>query len=73
MFALKIICIVLGIAFLTFGYFIRFQKKYNLINGFEYDFKNGRKTEKYAIYIGTVEFTLGILLFAVGLSLIIFC
>ena len=37
---LKIILITVGVAFTTFGYEIYFQKKYNLINGFEEDYKN---------------------------------
>ncbi len=73
MLALKILCIMLGIAFTIFGYLIRFKKKYNLINGFQDDFKSGRKAEKYAICVGTVEFAVGIVFLAVGLSLIIFC
>ena len=32
---LKVLVVVLGLAFLLFGYFIYFKKKYNLINGFE--------------------------------------
>ena len=32
---LKVLAVVLGLAFLLFGYFIYFKKKYNLINGFE--------------------------------------
>ena len=31
---LKVLAVVLGLAFLLFGYFIYFKKKYNLINGF---------------------------------------
>lgn len=41
---LKIILITVGVAFTIFGYEIYFQKKYNLINGFEENYKNGRKT-----------------------------
>ena len=44
---LKALAVVLGLAFLLFGYFIYFKKKYNLINGFEADFKAGRKKEEY--------------------------
>ncbi len=43
---LKVLAVVLGLAFLLFGYFIYFKKKYNLINGFEADFKAGRKKKK---------------------------
>ena len=52
MLVVKIITIILGLAFLLFGYFICFQKKYNLINGFSEDYKTGRKDEKYAKYHG---------------------
>ena len=45
---LKALAVVLGLAFLLFGYFIYFKKKYNLINGFEADFQDGRKNEAYA-------------------------
>ena len=38
---LKALAVVLGLAFLLFGYFIYFKKKYNLINGFEADFQDG--------------------------------
>ena len=49
---LKVLAVVLGLAFLLFGYFIYFKKKYNLINGFEADFKAGRKKEEYAKKVG---------------------
>ena len=52
---LKVLAFVLGLAFLLFGYFIYFKKKYNLINGFEADFKDGRKNEEYAKRVGLVE------------------
>ena len=69
---LKILFVVLGLAFLLFGYFIYFKKKYNLINGFEADFKAGRKTEKYAKKVGIIEFIVGIILLITGVALIIF-
>ena len=43
MLVLKILAILLGLAFTLFGHFIYFRKKYNLINGFEADFKAARK------------------------------
>ena len=46
---LKIILITVGVAFTTFGYEIYFQKKHNLINGFEEDYKAGRKTERFLL------------------------
>ena len=72
MVVLKVLAVVLGLAFLLFGYFIYFRKKYNLINGFEADFKAGRKNEKYAKRVGIVEFIAGIALMIVGVALIIF-
>ena len=47
---LKFILVTVGVAFIVFGYGIYFKKKYNLINGFKEDYKNGRKTESYANY-----------------------
>lgn len=55
MLVLKIVAVLLGVAFTMFGYFIYFRKKYNLINGFEADFKAGRKTEDYAKRAGMAE------------------
>ena len=69
---LKVLAIVLGLAFLLFGYFIFFKKKYSLINGFEADFKAGRKNEDYAKRVGMVEFLVGIAILTVGIVLIIF-
>jgi len=60
--ALIIIAVVLGMAFIAFGYFIFFKKKYSLINGFEEDYKAGRKTEAYARRVGLIEFVVGIAL-----------
>ena len=68
---LKIILIILGLAFITFGYLIYFKEKYNLINGFESDFKSGRKTESYAKKLGLVELIIGIIFILIGLVLVI--
>lgn len=68
---LKIILITVGVAFTMFGYEIYFQKKYNLINGFEEDYKAGRKTESYAKRVGLTEFILGIVLALIGICVII--
>ena len=68
----KVLAVVLGLAFLLFGYFIYFRKKYNLINGFEADFKAGRKNEEYAERVGMVEFAVGIAMLIAGVALIIF-
>lgn len=70
---LKIIAVILGLAFTLFGYFILFKKKYTLINGFEEAFKSGQKTEDYARRVGLVEFFIGIVILIVGIILIIFC
>ena len=72
MLVLKILAVLLGLAFALFGYFIYFRKKYNLINGFEADFKAGRKNEDYAKRVGMVEFVIGIAILIAGLILIIF-
>ncbi len=72
MIVVKVLAVVLGLAFLLFGYFIYFKKKYNLINGFEADFKDGRKNEEYAKSVGLVEFVAGIALLIAGFALILF-
>lgn len=69
---LKIILITVGVAFTIFGYEIYFQKKYNLINGFEEDYKNGRKTESYAKKVGLIELVLGIILTIIGIGITVF-
>lgn len=68
---LNIIIIVVGVAFITFGYLIYFKEKYNLINGFELDYKSGRKTESYAKKVGLVELMIGIILVVVGVYMFI--
>lgn len=68
----KGLAVVLGLAFLLLGYFIYFKKKYNLINGFEADFKDCRKNEEYAKRVGLVEFVVGIALLVAGIALILF-
>ena len=70
---LKVLAVVLGLAFLLFGYFIYFKKKYNLINGFEADFKAGRKKEEYAKKVGMIEFVVGIVLLITGVALYSVC
>ena len=72
MLVLKIITVILGLAFSLFGYFIFFKKKYSLINGFNEDFKAGRKDESYARRVGIIEFIVGISLLLVAVILIIF-
>ncbi|MDO4845430.1 MAG: DUF3784 domain-containing protein [Oscillospiraceae bacterium] len=72
MLALKIISLLLGIAFTLFGHFICFRGKYNLVNGFEADFKQGKKMEEYAKRVGTIEFVIGVVLLVVCGILCIF-
>ncbi|MDU6064179.1 MAG: DUF3784 domain-containing protein [Anaerococcus sp.] len=57
---LKIISLILVLAFIFFGYNIYFKKKYKLINNFEKDYKNGLKDEEYAKKVGIIELLLGI-------------
>lgn len=68
---LKIILLMLGIAFTSFGYLIYFKKKYNLINRFEADYKLGIKTESYAKKVGVIESIIGIILIIVVICKII--
>lgn len=65
----KIISLILTIFFIFFGYNIYFRKKYNLINNFEKDYKNGLKNEKYAKRVGLIELILGISFFILFISL----
>lgn len=67
MILLKIILILVGVAFTTFGYFIYCKEKYNLINGFESDYKSGRKSESYSKKVGLVELVIGIIFILIGL------
>ncbi|QQN56499.1 DUF3784 domain-containing protein [Anaerococcus obesiensis] len=57
----KIISLILAIAFIFFGFNIYFKKKYNFINNFRKDYKNGLKDENYAKKVGLIELILGIL------------
>ena len=66
MLILKIILMTVGVAFTVFGYKIYFQKKYNLINGFEEAYKAGRKTKRYAKRVGLVELIIGIIITVIG-------
>ena len=65
----KIISLILAIAFVFFGFNIYFRKKYNLINNFEKDYKNGLKNENYAKKVGLIELILGILFFLIFLKI----
>ncbi len=68
---LKIILILVGLAFIIFGYLIYFKEKYNLINGFESDFKSGRKIESYAKRVGLIKLIIGIIFVLIGIAVII--
>ena len=72
MLALKIIALALGLAFILFGYFIFFRKKYSLVNGFEEDYKAGRKTENYAKRVGLAEFVVGVVVLIAAVVLLMF-
>ena len=72
MFALKLIFLILGTAFATFGGLILFFKKYSLINGFSAAQKSGRKDKDYVEKVGRTEFVIGIVLLIAGIVLVIF-
>ena len=65
----KIISLILAITFISFGFNIYFKKKYNFINNFKKDYKNGLKDEKYAKKVGLIELILGISLLILFLNL----
>ena len=69
---LTITALVLGLAFLLFGYFIYFRKKYHLINGFQAAWEAGRKDESYARRVGLIELWIGIVLLVTGVVMILF-
>ena len=72
MLVLKIAAFFLGAAFTGFGFFIFFRGKYFLINGFEEDLREGRKTEAYAKKVGFTEFVIGIVCLLAGIALVLF-
>lgn len=56
---MKVFALILaltGLAFLFFAYKIYFKKSYDLINGFEKDYKKGLKYENYARRVGKIYF-----------------
>ena len=69
---LKIVTAVLGLAFLLFGYFIFFRRKYDLINDFKAEYEAGRKGEQYARRVGLIEFVFGLALLLCSLLLMLF-
>ena len=72
MLVLKLISAILGVAFSFFGYLIFYKNKYSLINGFDADYKAGRKTEDYAKRVGLTELVLGAAILFVAMILLIF-
>ncbi|MDO4793290.1 MAG: DUF3784 domain-containing protein [Filifactor alocis] len=66
---LKMILITVGVAFSTFGYLIYFKRQYDLINGFEEDYKAGTKTESYAKKVGMIQLILGLVLSLIGICI----
>ena len=71
MLILKIMLILLGVSFLTFGYLIYSKERYELINGFESDLKAGRKTEEYAKKVGKIEIAIGAVMLIAGVVVIL--
>lgn len=65
----KIISLILAISFIFLGFNIYFKKKYNFINNFEKDYKNGLKDENYAKKVGLIELIIGILFFLIFLKI----
>ena len=56
---MKVLALILaltGLGFLYFAYKIYFKKSYNLINGFDKDYKKGLKDENYARRVGKIYF-----------------
>ena len=72
MLILKVIAVSLGLTFTLFGYLIHFKKRYGLVNGFEADYRAGRKTESYASQSGLIEFVIGVVISAAAVALIVF-
>lgn len=72
MIVIKIVAVMLGAAFLIFGYFIFFKERYNLINGFEADRRAGRRDERYAKRVGLIELIVGAVTLIAGVFLILF-
>lgn len=67
MIVLRIILILIGLVFISFGYVIWFKEKYNLINNFQEDRENGKFNDSFAKRVGKIEFIGGIACFALGI------
>jgi len=72
MLAFKIIWILVGIVFVSFGHAIYFKKKYNLINNFKEDMKSKRYNNAYAKRVGLIELIGGLTCVVLGLWTIFF-
>lgn len=62
-FVLRIVLILIGLLFISFGYSIWFKKKYYLINNFE----KGKSNDSFAKRVGIIEFIGGIFCFVLGI------
>lgn len=72
MLALKIGLILLGILLLILGSSILFMKKYNIINGYKEDERNGVFDDTYARRVGIIEFAGGIVNIIIGVTSLFF-
>lgn len=72
MIILKVTGCLVGLLSTVFGYLIFFRGKYNLINGFEADYKAGIKDKNYAKRVGLIEFVVGIAVLVAAVALIVF-
>lgn len=66
---IEVLIILIGLAFISFGYLIYFKEKYNLINMYEFNKKREIKNESYAKKIGKLELIFGIILSILGIIL----
>lgn len=67
MLILRLILIIIGLVFIGFGYAIWFKGKYDLINNFQNDKRNGKLNDSYAARVGKIEFIGGLACFALGI------
>ncbi len=67
MFVLRIILILTGFVFIGFGYAIWIKGKYDLINNFQNDKKNGKLDDDYAKRVGKIEFIGGVACVVLGI------
>ena len=72
MLILKVIAVSLGLTFTLLAIWFTLRRGYGLVNGFEADFRAGRKTESYASQIGLIEFVIGVVISVAAIALIVF-